>query len=150
MSSSGLHGRAVAEDVLETSLLDEEITTLLAEPRQVELIRLLHDSRALERSMQQAPTSQGKSGAGTVSTDVPREEERAGGRSQAGLPREVEGDIQAAVVQCTAWGEVNSVMTQRLAELTQKAQVVDGGERICMWLATLCNAQLQDQSWSAL
>lgn len=58
--------------------------------------------------------------------------------------------LHAAVIQCTAWGEINILMTDRLARLTRKVEdgSCNGAELVSWKLAELLVMQLQDQSWT--
>eukprot|EP01052_Picozoa_sp_SAG31_P006195 SAG31_NODE_283_length_18512_cov_19.352414_1_plen_265_part_00 len=58
--------------------------------------------------------------------------------------------LHAAVIQCTAWGEINHQMTDRLARLTRKVEdgTCNGAELVSWKLAELLVLQLQDQSWT--
>ena len=58
--------------------------------------------------------------------------------------------LHAAVMQCTAWGDLNAQMTERLARLTRKVEdgTCDGAEVVSWKLAELLVRQLQDQAWS--
>ena len=66
------------------------------------------------------------------------------------VPAEVEQSLQAAVMQCTAWGQYNDEMVSRLAELIRRVEdgSFEGCEGVSLKLAELCALQLQDNVWS--
>eukprot|EP01043_Picozoa_sp_COSAG02_P095702 COSAG02_NODE_32035_length_523_cov_0.863208_2_plen_91_part_01 len=66
------------------------------------------------------------------------------------VPAEVEQSLQAAVMQCTAWGQYNAEMVSRLAELIRRVEdgSFEGCEGVSLKLAELCALQLQDNVWS--
>ncbi len=66
------------------------------------------------------------------------------------VPPEVEQSLQAAVMQCTAWGQYNAEMVSRLAELIRRVEdgSFEGCEGVSLKLAELCALQLQDNVWS--